>query len=118
MTNRTVCRSHKLLRRLFVGDLWLSCFVQGHVAMSSVTTHAVAHSERILLRNALHRLDRSVTRLTADPARNVPTVVEGDEIGQVVDLHPLDRLMVGNGCCDLLYLRRIRQHLCVTVHTR
>lgn len=82
-----------------------------------MTADAIAHCECVLLRQTLHRLDRTVTGLAADTAGNVPAVVECDKVGKVIDLHPFDRSILGDRSRDLLYLGRIGKYLRMTVHT-
>ncbi len=57
----------------------------------TMAVHAPAHAEAFELPNALHRFDRSVTCLTFQARPYMRAMVEVDEIGQVVYLHPLDR---------------------------
>src|SRR5262249_2380611 len=53
-----------------------------------VPVQAPAHRERRVLADARHGLHGAVTRLACDAAGDVLTVVEVDEVGKVVDLHP------------------------------
>src|SRR5688500_18701829 len=55
-----------------------------------------AHAERLLLEDFFHFVDTAVAADAADAANDVRAVVEEDEVGQVMDLHPLDRLPRGD----------------------
>ena len=57
-----------------------------------------------------------MARLADDAGRDVARVVESHEVGEAVDLDPLDGLAALDGSGDLLDLRRIREHLTVAVH--
>lgn len=59
-----------------------------------------------------------MTRLTVDPGNDVAAVIESGKIGQIVHLHPFDRFVFVQRVCDLLDLGRIRQYLCMTIHTQ
>ena len=50
-----------------------------------------------MLPDALHRLDLPVALLAGDAGGDVGTVVEGDEVGDLVDAHPPDRLRLDRG---------------------
>ncbi len=58
-----------------------------------VTLQTFTHEERGRFRGERHGVDFTVTTGAADPVRDVHAVIEIDEIGQVVDSGPLERVL-------------------------
>src|SRR5262245_47663577 len=86
-------------------------------ATGVMAAQAPAHRERHLLPDAHHLLDQPVTRLTRNRGLDVPLMIEMDEVGQVVHLHPPDSPPLQYGLTQLLNLRRLRRQQAVAVHT-
>src|SRR5258705_1340231 len=57
-----------------------------------VTVETPAHGQRRVLTDASHRFDRTVKRGAAHAARDVLAVIEVDEVREVVNLDPCNRL--------------------------
>src|SRR5574340_1382443 len=57
----------------------------------TVAVDAPAHGQVRNLTHALHRLDRTVASLAHHARGDVRAMVEGDEVGNVVDLVPRNR---------------------------
>jgi hypothetical protein len=62
------------------------------VLILAVTVNAPAHGERLNLSNSFHLLNLPVALCAIDAGRTVGTVIEIDEVGQLVDSIPDDRL--------------------------
>ncbi len=60
----------------------------------AMTVYAPAHRQSFKLPNSFHRFHRPVTFLTLNASRHMSTVVEADEVRQIVNLHPFDRLLL------------------------
>src|SRR6187431_2628602 len=103
------------LRPCHVGDLADRPKVRLWVAMA---VQAPAHAERLVLIDLFHLIDPPVTAHAADAAGHVGAMVEVDVVGEVVDLHPLDRVTRLVALADGRELGARRPDLAVTVHAR
>lgn len=81
-----------------------------------MTGHAHAHRQRVRLRNSIFSFNRAMTLLAAKAGGDVAAVIEGDVIGQVINLDPFERFVLLQRRRDLLNLRRILPDLRVAVH--
>src|SRR3989338_3371106 len=82
-----------------------------------MTINAPAHRERVFLPDTCHRLNRAMALLTCDfPNNDMLTVIEVNEIGEIMHLDPLNRLVVCNSLLDLLDLGRIPLHPRMAIH--
>src|ERR1043166_6934108 len=86
------------------------------VRVRAMAPQAPAHGQWRLLLDALHPFDAAVTRLALDARDHVLTVVEVDEVRQVVDLRPRDRPREGDQLLQLLEIGRLFLEHAVTVH--
>ncbi len=89
----------------------------------AVTIEAPTHRERLLLRHRLHLIDATVAGRAADAGGDVRAVIEEGEVRDLVDLHPLDRLVVVRPrLADRLerfaVLLHVRARPAVAVHAR
>src|SRR5438552_15406876 len=82
----------------------------------AMTVDAPFHLQRLLLPHQRHPIHRPVTRRAADALVHVNTVVEIDEIRQIVATGPLNRLICAETLPDRLEKRTVRKDLRVTVH--
>ena len=82
----------------------------------AVASETVAHAQRHLLRDDLHRLDWAVTRLAEDARNDMWTMVEVDVIRQQIDALPRDGLGCGLRIGDLPNRRTVGLWHAVTVH--
>ena len=78
--------------------------------------HAKAHADRHDLPDLLHILHVAVALLAGDSARDMALVVEIDEVGHHVHVHPLHGLIRSDGFFKLFDMRRIRLHEIVAIH--
>ena len=60
----------------------------------AVTIQAPLHLERFLLDHQRHLVDAAVAGFTADALGDVDAVIEIHEVRQIVDAHPVERLVV------------------------
>src|SRR5260370_15846490 len=88
----------------------------GDVRMGAMAVDAPAHRERRHLLDAIHRLDRTVASPAVDPREHVLAVVEVNEVGKVVHLHPSDGPVHLNGFFQLLDLDRLFFDERMTIH--
>src|SRR5262249_54266291 len=73
----------------------------------AVAVHAPGHVEGRVLRDERHPIDPPVAGLTADALGDMDRVIEVDEVGQVVDLDPLDGAVGAEALADGLELGRL-----------
>ena len=84
---------------------------------STVTSDAPLHLKRIFLEDDRHVVDRTVAGRTAYALGDVNTVVKIRVFGQIVNLFPLDRLVVTETRPDRLQIGAVRPDLAVAIHT-
>ena len=77
-----------------------------------MAVEAPLHLERVLLLHQRHLVDAPVAGLAAHPLLHVDAVVEVDEVGQVVDADPAQRLVVAEAGADRLENRRRADQIC------
>ena len=83
-----------------------------------MTVQAPLHSQIGVLQRQRHFVHPSMTGLAADTFRHVNTVVEVDEVRQVVDARPPDGPVLAKGRPHRLQRRAGPPDLRVAVHTR
>lgn len=82
-----------------------------------MTVDAPSHRERFILPHPHHALDRPVTVLATHlSGRHMLRVIEVNKIGQIVHLHPLDRLTLVQRRFDFGDFRRILADVAVAIH--
>jgi hypothetical protein len=102
--------------------LWRPFHVKDLVARSdealrlAMTLDAPFHVERRDLIRERHQINSSVTRRAADSFVHVNAVIEINEVGQIVNPRPLDRLASAPAFTNRLEVRAIGPDLRVTVH--
>lgn len=84
---------------------------------STVTRDAPFHLKCVFLEYNGHVVDRTMARRTADALGDVNTMVKIRVFGQIVDLFPLDRLIVAETCTDRLKVWAVGPDLTVAIHT-
>ena len=81
-----------------------------------MTVDAPPHVEWVLCGDDVHRVDLSMALAAVEPEVHVRLVRKLNVVGEVVDLHPFDRLARLPRFVNFLNFGRLRLHLAVAVH--
>ncbi len=82
----------------------------------SMTLDTISHRQIDLLCNHRHRFDIAMAFFTSDPFGDMPTMVEIDKIGHIVDPNPFKRISLFNQCLHFLNVRAVRFDQRMTIH--
>src|SRR5471030_1070652 len=83
---------------------------------AAMAVEAPFHLQRLVLRHERHAIDLAVAGGAADALVHVDAVVEVDEVWQIMDARPLDRLAGPETLAHRLEERAFREDLRMAVH--
>ena len=75
------------------------------------------HAQRLYLVNPFHLVNPTVTAITGNPRRNVSTMIKIDVVREIMDLNPLDRLIIHVAVFQLQDIGALGLDLTMAIHT-
>jgi len=105
-----------LVMRIFIIHIEHFLFGSDILFRVTVTVQAERHGERLRFIGEVHFVNARMTTVAADALRDVDTMIKIDEVRQVIDFVPNDRLTVCIAVTNGLQERAVRPNLRMTAH--